>query len=512
MPVPDLLPYALPGAGQEVRLVLGRYDVGGDRGAAGGQLVEDGGLQVPEDGHRDRARDRGRGHHQQVRGLLPLGPQRVALLHAEAVLFVDHDQAEVVELHLVLDERVRADHDAGLSGDQVEQGLAARGHPHGTGEQHDLGALVGAAEHPSFGELAHHLGDGAVVLLGEHLGGGQHGGLPAAVDDGEHGPQRHHRLPTADLALQEAVHGVFGGQVVEDLLRDGLLALGEGEGELGVEGVEQAAGSGAARDGRELGVGVPAAGQRDLEDEGLVPLQPLPGVVDVGLGARPVDLQQGLGEGDQSAALAQCVRQRVHGLMGAGQYGVHAFGDLPGLQLGAGRVDRDQLVREGGGGVPVGGVRPERLVRGVGELELAVEHADLAREHGAGARQQVLVGLVDARPEEDQLEAAAAVGDGHLQAFAAAPVERQDPGVGDLGDHRHVLVDLVRELRQGGQLPALGVPPRVVVEQVQGRVQAELLGQHLGGGGAERLLEVFVERGHVFIAHHRADKPAIRPR
>lgn len=297
----DLLADPLPGARQEVRLVLGGYDVGGDGRAAGRQLVEYGGLQVAEDGHGDRARDRGGGHHEQVRGLLALGPERVALLDAEAVLFVHDHQPEVVELHLVLDQRVRADDDPGLAGDQVEQGLPARGHPHRPGEEHHLGALVGAAEHAAFGELPHHLGDRAVVLLGEDLGGGEHRRLPAGVHDGEHRPQRHHRLARADLALEEAVHGVAGREVVEDLLRDGLLALGEGEGQCGVEGVEEAAGSGAAGDGRELGVGVAAAGQGDLEDEGLVPLQTLASVLDVGLGSRPVDLQQSLGERYQPA-------------------------------------------------------------------------------------------------------------------------------------------------------------------------------------------------------------------
>lgn len=95
------------------------------------------------------------------------------------------------------------------------------------------------------------------MLLGEHLGGREHGRLPAAVHDGEHRPQRDQGLARADLSLEEAVHGVFGGQVVEDLLRYGLLALGEGEGQFRVEGVEQAAGDRPARDGRELGVRVP---------------------------------------------------------------------------------------------------------------------------------------------------------------------------------------------------------------------------------------------------------------
>ncbi len=52
----------------------------------------------------------------------------------------------------------------------------------------------------------------------------------------------------------------------------------------------------------ELGVGVPAAGEGDLEDERLVPLEAGAGVLDVGLGVRPVDLQQRLGQRDQAAA------------------------------------------------------------------------------------------------------------------------------------------------------------------------------------------------------------------
>lgn len=89
-----------------------------------GELVEDGGLQVAEDGHRDRTGNGGGRHDQEVRRLLPLGTQRVALFHAEAVLLVDDDQAEVVELDLVLDQRVGADDDPGLARDEVEQGLA----------------------------------------------------------------------------------------------------------------------------------------------------------------------------------------------------------------------------------------------------------------------------------------------------------------------------------------------------------------------------------------------------
>lgn len=171
----------------------------GDRGPPGRELVQDGGLQVAEDGHGDRARDGRGGHDEEVRRLLALAAQGVPLLDAEPVLFVDHDQPQIVELHLVLDQRVRADDDAGLAGDEVEQRLPPPGGPHRPGEQHDLGGVLDPAEHPALGQVAHHLHDGPVMLLGEHLGGREHGGLPTCVDDGEHGAQGHQRLSTTDL-------------------------------------------------------------------------------------------------------------------------------------------------------------------------------------------------------------------------------------------------------------------------------------------------------------------------
>ncbi len=122
------------------------------------------------------------------------------------------------------------------------------------------------------------------------------------------------------------MHRVVGGEVVEDLAGDPLLALGEGEGEPVVEGGEQAVGARPAGDGGELGLGVAAAGEGDLEDEGLVPLQAGAGVLDVGLGVRAVDLEEGLGQGDQAPSLAQRLGERVDGLLGAGQHRLDRLG------------------------------------------------------------------------------------------------------------------------------------------------------------------------------------------
>ena len=65
------------------------------------------------------------------------------------------------------------------------------------------------------------------MLLREHLGGSEQRGLPAGVDDLEHGPDRDHGLARADLALQQPVHGVIAGQVRGDAGANLALARGE---------------------------------------------------------------------------------------------------------------------------------------------------------------------------------------------------------------------------------------------------------------------------------------------
>ncbi|GAA2935187.1 hypothetical protein GCM10020221_33700 [Streptomyces thioluteus] len=123
------------------------------------------------------------------------------------------------------------------------------------------------------------------------------------------------------------------------------------------------------------------------------------------------------------------------------------------------------------------------------QLAGAVEDRHLAGEHPAPAGDQLLLPRVGAAPEEDQGQGAAAVGDDDLQAHAPAVVEGLHGGLGDLGDDRDVLVE--RQVGQARQLAALGVAARVVVQQVTGGVQVEVLGHHLRGGAAEELLEGF---------------------
>ena len=223
--LPDLLTHPGPDPVHPARVVE-QVDHGGlDRGAARRQLGERRDLEVAEDRHRDGARDRRRGHHQHVRRRPErLVGERGALLDAEPVLLVDHDQAEVEELDLVLQQGVGADHDPGLADRETGQRLGALGLGHRAGEQLD----VRPAHHPAGRQVAEHRGDRAVVLLGQHLGGRQQRGLAAGVDDAEHRAQRDQGLAGADLTLEQPVHRMRLGEVGLDLGADLQLAGGQG--------------------------------------------------------------------------------------------------------------------------------------------------------------------------------------------------------------------------------------------------------------------------------------------
>ena len=110
----DLLAHEALGAGALVGGDPRRLD----RLAARRQLVDDGDVEVAVERERERARDRRRRHHEhvrRVRGLRALLAQRRALHDAEAVLLIDDGDAEIVEAHAALDQRVRAAGDVDLA-------------------------------------------------------------------------------------------------------------------------------------------------------------------------------------------------------------------------------------------------------------------------------------------------------------------------------------------------------------------------------------------------------------
>ncbi len=150
--------------------------------------------------------------------------QSFFLLHAEAMLFIEDDQAEVVELHILLDQLVRADDDVQLAIGQILQRLR---HFLGGAEARQLGDL----DRP-IGEA---VGEALEVLLGEQRGGHEHRDLLAFHRRDEGGAQCDFGLAEADIAADEPVHRLAGLQVEQHGFDGGGLVGGLLETEAGRE-------------------------------------------------------------------------------------------------------------------------------------------------------------------------------------------------------------------------------------------------------------------------------------
>ncbi len=102
-------------ASSQARLVAARHQRPSRPAPGPRPLVEDARRQLASQRERQRAGDGRSAERQQVGPRrLPLSHQHQALRDAEALLLVDHDQTQPRELDLVLQQRVRADHDLRL--------------------------------------------------------------------------------------------------------------------------------------------------------------------------------------------------------------------------------------------------------------------------------------------------------------------------------------------------------------------------------------------------------------
>ena len=189
----------------------------------GRQLVDGGNIQIAVEREGQRARDGRRGHDQHVRVIAFLA-QSVALLHAEAVLLIDDDEAEPLEVHIFLNQGVGANGNHRLPAFEGGASHAALLRLHTAGQQHGANA-----------EGGQHLADAAGVLLGQDFGRGHDRALEAVERGQEKRGGRDRRFAGADIALQEAAHGAILRQIAANLHDDALLSLGEAEGQRGLE-------------------------------------------------------------------------------------------------------------------------------------------------------------------------------------------------------------------------------------------------------------------------------------
>ena len=183
---------------------------------AGWHLAQLAEVDVSVQRVRQRARDRRRGHGEVVGHRSRRLAQTLPLGHAETMLLVDDDEAEVDHRDVVLDERVGPDDERVVAAREAREDLAPRGR-RGAADQQPRREAVRAEE----------LVESRVVLPRQDLGGRHHRRLKAGVVGHERGERRDHRLAAADVTLEQPVHRARGGEVGEDLVRGDALTVGE---------------------------------------------------------------------------------------------------------------------------------------------------------------------------------------------------------------------------------------------------------------------------------------------
>ena len=184
-------------------------DDGLNRHAVFGRSFDDAHIAQADQRHVQRARNR-RGRHGEHVDLLAHLLDALFVADAEALFFVDDQQAEVGELEIFRQDAVRADEDVDFAGFGFLQNFFL------------LFRVAEAADHfDGDGERSEALLESFVVLEGEDGGGSEHGDLLVVADGLECCAHGDFCLAIADVAAQQAVHGLSGFHVAGDVV-DGL--------------------------------------------------------------------------------------------------------------------------------------------------------------------------------------------------------------------------------------------------------------------------------------------------
>ncbi len=183
-------------AGDDILDAVGGCECGLDGFAASRLLGEARDIKVAVVGHEECARNGRRRHDEDIgAAVAALGLEGEALMDAEAVLFVDDGDGQILEDDVGLKEGVGADQDVNQAGLNLrEDGIAS--FAFFTAREH------GDAQADGFCEWFDRLD----VLTGKHLGWGHDGGLGANFVGHRAGHQGDDGFTRTDIPLKEAEH------------------------------------------------------------------------------------------------------------------------------------------------------------------------------------------------------------------------------------------------------------------------------------------------------------------
>ena len=260
--------------------------------------------------------------------LRPLG-------HAEAVLLVGHNEAEVAEHNGLTQKRVRADDQLRLAGGELfTRGALLRGSS-GAGQQQHAHA-----------ERPEQLRERPRVLLGQNFRGGHKGGLSAVPDSAEARGSCDHCLAAADIALHEPVHHMAGGQIAQDLVNCAALRTRQPEGQRAEKRVHA---GGVIRDGMQIRSRCAQDGQTRRENEKFLKDEPLPRPLQRVPALRRMDRRIRLRHAAQAVLLPHRLRQKLRQRARRRKRLPDAGAERPVGQPRRQRVHRQQPVRNGAG-------------------------------------------------------------------------------------------------------------------------------------------------------------------
>ena len=139
--------------------------------------------------------------------------------HAETLFFVHHDQSQIMEIHILLEQPVRADHNIDRSGFQFRNDLPLFRFAPEPAQSLDDDRILGK----TFEEIV-------IMLLRQDGGRDQNGGLPSGHYAFEDRPHGDFGFAVADVAAEQPVHRPRRFHILFDLLRRAELIGGFGVG------------------------------------------------------------------------------------------------------------------------------------------------------------------------------------------------------------------------------------------------------------------------------------------
>jgi hypothetical protein len=165
-----------------------------DRQTVARRRFDDGHVSNPRQRHVQRPRNRRRRHREHVDFLAHL-LDAFLVRHAEALLFVDDEQAKISKGHILGEQAVCADDDVQLAGREIGENLLL------------FGLRPEAADHfRAHREAGESSLDGPQVLKGQHGRRREKRDLLAVHDDLERRAHRDFGLAVTDVATEQAVH------------------------------------------------------------------------------------------------------------------------------------------------------------------------------------------------------------------------------------------------------------------------------------------------------------------